>query len=481
MKVTPILYSRQLANKLYQIKIRIQTNGKTTFVNSGIEIEKNQWDKKTSRVKELKSIPHYEKQNSEIDRLVKLHKSEDIEFENDPYNFEKFISYFSSQIDILKAQEKYNTYRKYDVVKRHLKLFVKLNPEYRRINVKFIDGFKKHLFGYQKVKVNGFHSYAKVFRNYLNKLIATNDPEFRPEYNPFYNYKISEEKVYKEKLSINQIEKIGNHRKFRSRTKIWDARNLFLFAYYSGGMRIADLITLQWRNIRDGRLEYTMRKTKKQISMPLNERLLNILWFYLPKFSFSGSPTLHSGTRVGRNAKIPLIFYYEEEEDNEDKDFNMDKDYNKDEEYDEDEDYDEDEEDDEDKDLKELAVPKLNTDHPVIQKLIEMQLKCPNEWIFPAMNGFKYKNQIELNKKIQSATYVINKNLKQISIDCEIGMKISTHIARHSFSDNIRQSGENIYNISKILGHSDIAVTQKYLKSLDQNSVDESLNKFYNQ
>ena len=110
-----------------------------------------------------------------------------------------------------------------------------------------------------------------------------------------------------------------------------------------------------------------------------------------------------------------------------------------------------------------------------------MQLKCPNDWIFPAMNGFKYKNQIELNKKIQSATYVINKNLKQISIDCEIGMKISTHIARHSFSDNIRQSGENIYNISKILGHSDIAVTQKYLKSLDQNSVDESLNKFYNQ
>ena len=102
MKVTPILYSRQLANKLYQIKIRIQTNGKTTFVNSGIEIEKNHWDKKTSRVKELKSIPHYEKQNSEIDRLVKLHKSEDVEFENDPYNFEKFISYFSSQIDILK-------------------------------------------------------------------------------------------------------------------------------------------------------------------------------------------------------------------------------------------------------------------------------------------------------------------------------------------------------------------------------------------
>ena len=47
MKVTPILYSRQLANKLYQIKIRIQTNGKTTFVNSGIEIEKNHWDKKT--------------------------------------------------------------------------------------------------------------------------------------------------------------------------------------------------------------------------------------------------------------------------------------------------------------------------------------------------------------------------------------------------------------------------------------------------
>ena len=444
MKVTPILYSRQLANKLYQIKIRIQTKGKTTFVNSGIEIEKNHWDKKTSRVKELKSIPYYEKHNSEIDRLMKLHKSEEVETENDPYNFEKFISYFSFQIEILKAQENYNTYRKYDVVKRHLKLFVKLNPEYHRINVKFIDGFKKHLFEFQKVKINGFHSYAKVFRNYLNKLIATNDPEFRPEFNPFYNYKIPEEKVYKEKLSVNQIKSIENYKKYTRYSKIWDARNLFLFAYYSGGMRIADLITLQWRNIRDGRLEYTMRKTKKQISMPLNERLLNILWFYLTELNLEDLPTLNSGTHAGRNFKIPLVIYDDDEPED-------------------------------------RVVPRLNVDHPVIQKLIELQLKCPNEFIFPAMIGFKYKNQIELNKKIQSATYMVNKNLKQISIDCEIGMSISTHIARHSFSDNIRQSGENIYNISKILGHSDIAVTQKYLKSLDQNSVDGSLNKFYNQ
>ena len=445
MKVTTILYSRQLANKLYQVKIRIQTNGKTTFINSGIEIEKNHWDKKTSRVKELKSIPHYEKQNSEIDRLVKLHKSEDVEVENDPYNFEKFISYFSFQIDILKAQEKYSTYRKYDVVKRHLMLFVKLNPEYRRINVKFIDGFKKHLFEYQKLRVNGFHSYAKVFRNHINKLIATNDPEFRPEFNPFYNYKISEEKVYKEKLSVNQIKSIENYKKFKPNSKIWDTRNLFLFAYYSGGMRIADLITLQWRNIRDGRLEYTMRKTKKQISMPLNERLLNILWFYLPKLDLNDWPTLRSGTRTGRNFRMPLIIYNEPIK----------------------------------KDGADRSIPRLNSEHPVIKKLIELQLKCPNDFIFPIMTGFKYNNQIELSKKIQSATTTVNNNLKRISIDCEIGINISTHIARHSFSDNIRQSGEGVYNISKILGHSEIAVTQKYLTSLDQNSVDESLNNFY--
>ena len=72
-----------------------------------------------------------------------------------------------------------------------------------------------------------------------------------------------------------------------------------------------------------------------------------------------------------------------------------------------------------------------------------------------------------------------NLRLKKISLLLDLGIDISTHTARHTVSDLMRKSGIGIYDISKILGHSDIAVTQKYLNTLDRESVDSSYNSFY--
>jgi integrase len=95
------------------------------------------------------------------------------------------------------------------------------------------------------------------------------------------------------------------------------------------------------------------------------------------------------------------------------------------------------------------------------------------------MKEFTYQDSVQLDKKILSSTYCINRQLKKLSLLLDLGIDISTHTARHTVSDLMRKSGMGIYEISKILGHSDIAVTQKYLNTLDRESVDSSYNSFY--
>lgn len=74
---------------------------------------------------------------------------------------------------------------------------------------------------------------------------------------------------------------------------------------------------------------------------------------------------------------------------------------------------------------------------------------------------------------------LINKYLKELATKAQIAKKITTHTARHSFADIARQKTDNIYNLSKTLGHSSIKVTEAYLASFDQAAVDDTLDKMF--
>lgn len=49
------------------------------------------------------------------------------------------------------------------------------------------------------------------------------------------------------------------------------------------------------------------------------------------------------------------------------------------------------------------------------------------------------------------------------------------HVARHSFASVLKKSGVNIALISEALGHSDIATTQIYLDSFDNEQIDAAM------
>jgi len=118
-----------------------------------------------------------------------------------------------------------------------------------------------------------------------------------------------------------------------------------------------------------------------------------------------------------------------------------------------------------------------------------------SDFIFPFLdNGAEYARLISpedfqkaspemlayLFKRVECKIAECNAGLKGIAIKAGIKKKLQNHISRHSFADMARKKGISIYDISKMLGHSDISVTQGYIKSLDIEAMDNAMEEVFN-
>ena len=70
-----------------------------------------------------------------------------------------------------------------------------------------------------------------------------------------------------------------------------------------------------------------------------------------------------------------------------------------------------------------------------------------------------------------------NKDLKRIGAVCGIEAKITSYVARHSFATNLKQKGVSTDVISEAMGHQNIAITQTYLKELENSVIDDAVDK----
>ncbi|MBW6501247.1 MAG: site-specific integrase [Bacteroidales bacterium] len=101
-------------------------------------------------------------------------------------------------------------------------------------------------------------------------------------------------------------------------------------------------------------------------------------------------------------------------------------------------------------------------------------------FIFPFFSDrYDYSDPLFLHNQIGAKTALINKYLKDISVKAKISKNVTTHTARHSFADIARQKTDNLYNLSKTLGHSSLKVTEAYLSSFDEKAVDDTLDSVF--
>ncbi|MBN9653885.1 site-specific integrase [Halobacillus sp. GSS1] len=101
-------------------------------------------------------------------------------------------------------------------------------------------------------------------------------------------------------------------------------------------------------------------------------------------------------------------------------------------------------------------------------KLIRKESKTNNDLLFITKNGQKVVTSPTNNN--------ITKRLARYSKDYDLN-NISPHALRRGFAKKLLDKGANVALISKALGHSDIAVTTRYLH-LDKREVAESLRNY---
>lgn len=92
----------------------------------------------------------------------------------------------------------------------------------------------------------------------------------------------------------------------------------------------------------------------------------------------------------------------------------------------------------------------------------------PDKYVFPVLNSnFNYSNQDVLSKAIESKNALLNKLLKVYCTKARLRNTYSWHESRHTFFCVGLELGIDVMTLKEIGGHSDIRMTQEYLKVVD--------------
>ncbi len=114
---------------------------------------------------------------------------------------------------------------------------------------------------------------------------------------------------------------------------------------------------------------------------------------------------------------------------------------------------------------------------PPIQEILNYYKKYNKNntnYIFPILLENKL-SPIQIEYRKDKVLKKFNKDLKDIAKLCEIDAKITSYVARHSFATNLKQKGVSTDIISEAMGHQNIAITQAYLKDLENSVIDEAV------
>jgi integrase/recombinase XerD len=110
-----------------------------------------------------------------------------------------------------------------------------------------------------------------------------------------------------------------------------------------------------------------------------------------------------------------------------------------------------------------------------LQRIIERN-RSSSPYLFPLLKEGEEVSELIINSRL---TYV-NKYLREVCKYAGILKKISTHCARHSFTDiALSCTNENIFGVKDVLGHSSVKVTELYARGRANQSTFKMVESIY--
>ena len=355
------------------ILIRFTQNRKSKRISTGVKIPIKHWNQSKQKVKstnnsyiELNGIV-----NEKLKRAITAYRDlleEGIEV--DLYEIKNKLTKKSvtdffefakrTKIEQIKSSNKLGTLRRYETVLAKFKEFTNGNININKVDYTLLQNFDKYL-SIKKNTLNTISSNLSVIRSVINEAIRHG---IYTKNNPFSQFHLKHSNNTKEKLSIDELNRIMDT-ELPPIPSLIMARDFFIACFLSEGTRAGDMLIMKKVNLIDGYLIFNQQKTGKEMSIPITDELQNIL---------------------SRN-------------------------------------------------------------------------KNDSQFIFNYMSKYEKIDEIKIN----SCITVINKYLKELCKYCRIFKKITTHVARHSYTDfALKVSNNNIYQVQQSLGHSSVRTTELY-------------------
>lgn len=274
----------------YPVYIRVTKDRVSRFYATGIVVAEKYWDDKDKKVK--KGFPNAVRTNNLIAQkyaelqakaldwetekksIVKKNLKKEINKTND----ESFTVYFKQYIEYLKANKKLGTLDKALATYSKLHAFAKSeNILFVEITLDFLKAWENHLRDKLNNRINTIHANMKMLRKLFND--AVREDLITYNLNPFPKFPLKTEKSKKEFLTEDELTLIENLA-LPTPSRINDHRNLFVFASYSGGVRVSDLLQLKWKDFTGTHINFVQQKTNEHNAIKLPQKALNIVEYY---------------------------------------------------------------------------------------------------------------------------------------------------------------------------------------------------------
>lgn len=274
------------------IRLKItNTSNDIQYFNTGVSIMSNQWDKKKQLVKKH---PILENLNAELNELkisiqnlyykspgVSASRLKQLYINHKEYDSHSFIEFYQKTVDEMVLKDKIRTAKTNQTYIEKLKQF-QSSISFNDLSPQWAKDYEKFMLE-RKNKTNTIASNFKGMYAALNKAVKLG----LIEKNPIKGYTITTENVEKQSLTLEEIQTITDvdiHQRFKGMIK---ARDMFLFSFYTAGMRFTDMCKLQWSNIIGNDIVYTMNKSNTRSGsrriIPLNPKSIEILETYKGK------------------------------------------------------------------------------------------------------------------------------------------------------------------------------------------------------
>jgi integrase len=455
-----------------------------------ISIPLKYWDGKNQEVKVNHEI-EYEKINYQLNQLkaeflaanktaVKTNRDCFIEFAKDYLD-----KNYSNEGTKIKYTTVINSLQKYtkEVLSKDILTFEELRK------VDFITGYKKWVYIRQysnrdiaiTKKTKTVFNYVIVIQTFVKKYNQLN-PEKEEIKTIHYAAGVEDFDIVEPRMLYpDEIERlIGySHQSNRKIEKTNEAKFQFLFQFFLSGLRVSDILLLNYKHFIKGRIEFIVKKNGKKISIPFSYKAAKMLgYFYSAEFEAAKNANTLGDIDLKGYELDELICVDSHQKPLEDltiDDLVQFQQFLQ-----------EDRTEDNTRRLKVVKEVIYRVEKQVANSMCDIMGAKPKGLVFDYLNSEDFKDlrimdKKELTKdqlyKLHRARTMYNGRLQRIAT--RIGVeKITSHVSRHSFAYYMLSTGATVEEISFALGHASIQITQSYIKQFPSRYSDEAIDRF---